>query len=323
MYVFNILTKEDEKMVNHGNHVIEVRPVELLYIQMLLGGSGIDKLAYLKITADKLKNDPDEKIKLVTSFDDNGNKTDMYPKLNLYEMKIDLDILQVLGYVPGSIRTSRVMFELLNQRISELFSVLDVDTFTEKMGFIPDNTAYKSGKKYLVYMYDNSLVKKSSQSLIETADRLYIRMHHILCMTCFMDKGDESKSINEDNLYEFWMKIKDNPNIIITVTEGCEKCMICPPCSYFDASDKRCVSQGALRDRKKDLDIFNILGISPNESFRAKDLLIMIYNKIHTVQGICDYGFETLPEWKACQGTNKYGDYEKGMKYIKSKLGID
>ena len=75
--------------------------------------------------------------------------------------------------------------------------------------------------------------KQKSCLEIEKSDRIIIRPHHLLCVICFIGGENNNIPLAEDNLFEIWDKMRNNPNIPVTIVEGPGECMVCPPCHSF------------------------------------------------------------------------------------------
>lgn len=92
--------------------------------------------------------------------------------------------------------------------------------------------------------------------------------------------------------------------------------MVCPPCHGYEPERGLCYAGCHLRDRKKDLEVFQRLGLVPGDVLPAEKLISLIYDKLPTVKGICEYGASTSPEWDACSGVYS------GMYELRHKKGL-
>ncbi len=312
------------------DNVLYIRPGQLCCIRCLLGGGSDQVPEYETVdnAVKAIKANSDIHICLHTAFDEIGARTDMFDKLTASERLFDLTVLQRLGLVPYSIRTARELFDILNIKIPKINDLCVGTDNPEKWPTCPLSDGASYDKKITPVMkrdlVEKSLIKKESCEQIEKADRIFIRIHHILCITCFLQKEDATVPIEEDNLFEVWDKMLNNPDIPVTLMEGCNSCMVCPPCHAFDMERGICNGACGLRDRKKDLDTFKKMGMLPGETYPARELLYKIYSTIDTTRGICDYGEDTAYEWKACGGGgDNYKRYQKGRAYAIKRLGFD
>jgi hypothetical protein len=74
-----------------------------------------------------------------------------------------------------------------------------------------------------------------------------------------------------------------------------------------------------LRDRKKDLDTFLALGITPGVTLSARELYMRIFCRIPRISAICAYEKDTSYEWQTC-ATAHSGRYETGLERIISGI---
>jgi hypothetical protein len=216
----------------------------------------------------------------------------------------------------------------LNQRIPELGSLCQGVEGSKKWVPCPlgNGDFYQKGLTPIVKrdLTEKAKVKEESCKMIEDSDRIYVRIHHLLCITCFLSAEDKIAPLKEDNLYEVWIKMLNNPDIPVTLMEGCRHCMVCPPCHAFHMERGICNGNCGLRDRRKDLDTFAVMDLLPGETLPAKELLYKLYSTITTTTGICDYGTDTAYEWRACGGGGDNAKrYQKGRAYAIRQLGFD
>ena len=96
--------------------------------------------------------------------------------------------------------------------------------------------------------------------------------------------------------------------------------MVCDPCDGYDPKTGRCVHAGGLiRDYKKDLDVFQKLGLMPGANMKAKNLMALLFERMISTKDICGYGdgIVTAHEWSICgtpEGNEAYSHTrEKGI----------
>ncbi|NLN76593.1 MAG: DUF1284 domain-containing protein [Armatimonadetes bacterium] len=153
--------------------------------------------------------------------------------------------------------------------------------------------------------------KLESCRRIEQAERLFIRPHHLMCLMCHYGLGDIENPLNVDNLHEVLVKMRDNPDIPVTLSEGC--CMICDPCPAYDPEKHLC-HWIYTRDQLKDLRVLQKLGLKPGDTLKARELLDMLTEKIKTTGEICGPDV-SVPEsyiWAPCS-SSVTGRYEKAL----------
>lgn len=301
---------------------MKIRPGRLLCLKCLNGGGFLpfmDKEG-LKGKLEKIKKDPQTHIELETSFDEMGARTGMFFDQDVTERKRDLDVLQLLGLSPGDTRIARDLYDVIGERIKDVYKICAYGgNHSAKWPPCPlsrEDCFGKGGEglNRLNTKEEMSCLKEISRKEIEAADRIFIRAHHLLCVFCYISAdypGDRYLPLAEDNLYEVWMKMRENPEIPVTLIEGAEDCMVCPPCHGFDRERKLCFLGCHLRDRKKDADTFQKLGLLPGDTLPARELIALIYDRIPDNSDICAYEYQTVPQWKSCGGSERY---LKGLK---------
>ena len=66
--------------------------------------------------------------------------------------------------------------------------------------------------------------------------------------------------MHEDNLIELRKRMEENPEIPVTLTEGC--CMVCDPCNVYHAGEHLCY-HAHIKNTLRDLMILERLGVPP------------------------------------------------------------
>lgn len=297
---------------------IELEPRKLLCINCLRGGWDCMDMSNLQETLKTIENDPNIHIMMIGAFDEIGARTKLFEKQTPAQRCKDLDVLQRLGLCFGDTRMARDLFYRISNLILStegICSYPDNEYGTWEECGISREQFYENGNKPLESAQSEDVMKTikcPSVKALDDADHIYIRAHHLLCLICFAGKKDNNKPILEDNLYEAWMKFKNNPDIPVTIIEGASECCICPPCHGFVQERGLCVSPCHLRDRKKDLDTMVALGLSPGDMMSAGELYKRIYQKIPHIKLICGYDKDTSYEWTSCQGAFS-GHYERAL----------
>ena len=140
------------------------------------------------------------------------------------------------------------------------------------------------------------LAKQRSVRRIMAADRLYIRPDHCLCILC---NASSPQPYIEDNLIELFRRMTAEPNIPVTLTEGC--CMVCDPCNVYHAGEHLCY-HGHVKCALRDLMILERLGLAPGATLPARELYALIYQRIGSLKEICGWrdGSTTAPMWAPC-----------------------
>jgi len=141
----------------------------------------------------------------------------------------------------------------------------------------------------------------SAKRIVKKADRLFIRPSHALCLICTATIPDP---LPHDNLVELRQRIETDPNIPVTLTEGC--CMVCDPCNVYHPGEHLCYKAHA-DNQLRDLMVLERLGLPPGATLSARELYTRIYKCIPSLRDICAWGdgSNTAPFWAPCGGANK------------------
>ncbi|MCL2517076.1 MAG: hypothetical protein FWF15_00805 [Oscillospiraceae bacterium] len=299
---------------------MEIEPRWLLCMNCVRGGGNCECIKNYRIAElyKKIDDNPELHLTLVGSFDEIGARTERFYTQTPAERRKDLDVLQRLGLAYGDTRSARDLFYRSTQNIKSLEGICRYPD--NPYGKWPecelaDGEFYIKGNKQLRYAQNpeqmEAMKVPSCQALAET-DRIVIRIHHLLCITCFAGRGNNTVPLKEDNLMEAWMKFRENPDIPVTLVEGPGECCICPPCHSYIPERGICVAGCHLRDRKKDLDTFVALGLSPGDTLTARELYKRIGERIPHAKIICGYDTDNSYEWTSCGGT-KNDAFEQGL----------
>ncbi len=151
--------------------------------------------------------------------------------------------------------------------------------------------------------------KRVSCERIAGADRLFIRPHHLMCILCCYGLGALDSPLEVDNLQELMVKMQRNPDIPVTLVEGC--CMVCDPCPAYHPEKNICLWM-YTKDQLKDLRILHKLGLKPGSTLKARDLIDRLLTTIDSPKLICgtDAMNDSSPTWKSCCSSTS-GGYEK------------
>ena len=305
---------------------ITIRPYQLLSTVCILGGAKCPLMEEGKATEvlDKVKTDPTTTIRLESKVDEIPRFTSLEPAdltspdtQDVHNRKRDLDVLQRLGLVPGDTRRARYLYELLFSRIETPNNICAYNTQGWQGCELANSGAYErvhaQGWKAVVYNrpdQEREEYRHRNVKQIESNDGLFVRPHHLMCLSCWYGEGELSPLPN-NTIFEIWKRVRSEPDVPITLVEG--TCMVCDCCDGFHPPTGRCVHAGGLiRDYKKDLDVFQKLGLMPGTSMKARDLFALLYERIPSTRDICAYGDGIVQsnEWSICSSSNGTG-YEK------------
>lgn len=256
-----------------------------------------------------------------TYYKELPNSKTLYSGEELQSLKRDLDVLQRLGLTPGTTLPAWYIYTLLLKRIPKIEGICKYQSTSSKEwrgcphaeeGFY--EKAQKAGLKLFIPIRSREEMQKAKEESVKeiyTSRRLFIRPHHLMCIVCFYGRG-ASSPLEQDNLYEVLKRIQSDPDIPITLVEGCD--IICPPCPSYNPKTHLCDNVcGLIRDYKKDLDVLQRLDLLPGTTMKAKELYSLLFERIASAMEICGYGdgIERSYEWAICGNVHsKY--YEKG-----------
>lgn len=322
--------KRDFEASDLAQNNTQARPGVLMCACCAQGGAPNtpEKKGEVQHLLQQIRADSNVHIKLRTAFDDAGARNEWYATLTPQQRKRDLDILHALGAIPEMVRTAQCWSEILEEYLPHPGPIC-APYQTESSGWkncphaIEDY--YAKGLKALCNVRSEKAMacsKAESCKALTQAQAVQVRSHHFLCTICFVGGTYADAPIPEDNLYELWDKIKQNPDLPVTVIEGPGECIICPPCYAFNPDNGLCFYSCSLRDRKKDLDVFAKLGIEPGETLPAREILRRIYITIKNVNGLCRFEERRGFEWRNCR-THPWGTFEKGMAIVARELELE
>jgi hypothetical protein len=133
---------------------------------------------------------------------------------------------------------------------------------------------------------------------------LAVRPYQLLCLICSI--GEESAGKEGDKWKLLRDAIRENPDrpIALVCNAGDVYC-------YQDPGTADDTPEGRDFNRKRDLDILQILDLEPGCTLPARALLLTLLRRITTVAGICGYENVTSENWKGCPKAT-CGYYEQG-----------
>lgn len=143
--------------------------------------------------------------------------------------------------------------------------------------------------------------KRSAAFILKDAKRLYIRPGHLLCILCNTHKDPRREPLVEDNLVELFRRMTSEPDIPVTLTEGCDQ--VCDACNVYHPGENVCY-HAHIKSTLRDLMVLEKLGLKPGATLPARELYRLIYERIGSTREICDWrdGSNTAPWWAPCGG---------------------
>ncbi|MCC7493031.1 MAG: hypothetical protein IT204_11805 [Fimbriimonadaceae bacterium] len=308
------------------NPRLSLRPHHLVCTVCLAGGNAcpaIDHAAgQAALTA--IRTDPTVAIRLRTEVDAVPHFRTWTPEViatlrqTAVDRKRDLDVLQRLGLAPGDTRRARYLYSLLFDRIPTTAGLCAHDTPGWEGCELAGNGVYErlraagwSTVTNLRSQAEKDAVRAAAAPAVARGERLYLRPHHLMCLSCWLQGEPRSDLRPEDLLTEVCQRIRAEPAVPVVLVEG--QCQACDNCDGFHPANGRCVHDcGLLRDYKKDLDLFCRLGLLPGDCLPANELLRRIFEVIGSTRQICGYGDGVVrsQEWVICSSPTGNPGYD-------------
>ncbi len=296
---------------------ITMRPHHLMCLLCLKGGGNPPDRESAKLD-EKLKAIEDDRnilITLETAFDCMGGPKTFPTEYDPATRRKDLQVLRALNMVPGATRNARELFHRrIPQNIASLEGICQLGGESgPAWQECPQahSGAYEKGLEAGIIIFRDPVQKEQSKvdscDELMTTDRLRVRPHHLLCILCAYGGGMRAPLV-EDNLWEILVRSREEPDVEIELIEGA--CMVCPPCHGYDPDREICDAGCGLRDRLKDLNTFQKLGLQHGDVLPARELWALLFEKLEKLSDICDNPDGVIPEWSTC-GSAHSGKYEK------------
>lgn len=197
-----------------NENIICLWPQHLLCMRCMNGGG---KLPFMEKHGllekyEKIISNPDIHIRLTGAFDEIGARTPVFYEQTPQERKRDLDVLQKLGLAMGDTRIARDLFALIDMRIQGVEQICSYNTeYTEvwRECELARTSLYEEGKVKLKKRSEEAmkLSKQTSCLEIENADKIVIRPHHLLCVTCYIGGNDNSMLLSILCLFQCFFHI--------------------------------------------------------------------------------------------------------------------
>ncbi|MHB8996191.1 MAG: hypothetical protein ACYC63_13175 [Armatimonadota bacterium] len=307
---------------------LNLRARDLIGLVVLHGGGQPPQMTpELPEVYQQLIGHPDTLIALTSAFDCRGGPWQFPQEDSAYQRRMDLHVMQRLQLAPGDSRSFRELFRRMKIDLITLDGICLFETPTENWPNWPREalSAYTAGLDKPLPLpqtaEEMATAKRISAQGVMDAERLYLRPHHLMCIMCYYG-GEQDKPLEIDNLWEPILRMRENPEIEITLVEG--DCMVCPPCHAYDPRSGACITICGLRDRRKDLDTIRLLDLLPGTTMKARDLYRLYIERIPHATDVCYYteAETTIPEWAPC-GSSKSGRYEKGLARVAKDLGLE
>jgi hypothetical protein len=327
---------------------LALRPYQLLCTICSMGEEGAQKVAQYEKCArvrELLKTNPDAPLTLqchagaLYDYQESGTADDT-PESGEFNLKRDLDVLQIIGLAPGSTMPARAFFKTVLMGISSVSDICGYPTVTgaawkgcPKAESGNYERGYAKGIDVLIPPRSEAEMeseKKKSIEVLNKASVVTVRPHILVCAVCQYGSGTRPP-FKADNLPEMIdLIINRNPDLLIKMAPGADW-MMCAPCPTRNPKLNSCThvwGNGELDSQLRDLNLLQQLGLQFGSTMKARDLYRLIFEKVTTSHGVPDMclKYNTKPSvwWDECCGRLYEGaaKYDQGKRELKEKLKI-
>jgi len=137
---------------------------------------------------------------------------------------------------------------------------------------------------------------RSARFILAGARRLYIRPGHLLCVLCNVHADPGRGPLAEDNLVELYRRMVREPDIPVTLTEGCD--MVCDACNVYHPGEHLCY-HAHFKSALRDLVVLEKLGLRPGATLPARRLYRRIYERLGSLAEVCGWRPGNVAPWFA------------------------
>jgi hypothetical protein len=145
----------------------------------------------------------------------------------------------------------------------------------------------------------------------ENQTPLTLRPYQLLCTVCSLGEEGKEPVKQYEKCKQIREAIRKNPDIPVTLA-----CHAGALYAYQDSGTKDDTPESEEFNRKRDLDILQLLGVAPGCTLPARAFFKTLLMGVSTVSGLCSYSTVTGNAWKGCpkaKSGNYEGAYEKGI----------
>jgi hypothetical protein len=135
---------------------------------------------------------------------------------------------------------------------------------------------------------------------------LTLRPYQLLCTICSMGEEGTGSFKQYEKAKQIREVLKNTPDTPVTVA-----CDAGPMYDYQNSGTKEDTPEGDDFNRKRDLDILQIIGLAPGTTMPARAFFKTVLMGISSVSEICNYETVTGEPWKGCPKAAS-GNYERG-----------
>lgn len=148
----------------------------------------------------------------------------------------------------------------------------------------------------------------------EAQEPLTIRPYQLLCAVCSLGEEGDSSTEQYKKGRQILDAVRKNPDVPMTL-----ECSAGALYSYQDSGTDEDTLESEEFNRKRDLDVLQILGFAPGVTMPARAIFKTLFMGVSTVSDICAYDTVTGAAWKGCPKAataNYERGHEKGIEAI-------
>jgi hypothetical protein len=140
----------------------------------------------------------------------------------------------------------------------------------------------------------------------KTETGLRIRPYQLLCAVCSLGDDGKEPLAQYTTGRQIVEMVRKNPDVPITLV-----CHAGPLYAYQESGTNDDTPESEEFNRKRDLDVLQLLGLAPGCTLPARALFKTLLMGVSTVSGICGYDRVTGSAWKGCPKAGS-GNYLRG-----------
>ncbi len=133
-----------------------------------------------------------------------------------------------------------------------------------------------------------------------------LRPYQLLCTVCSLGQEEKEATEQYEKANQTREILRRNPDIPLTLS-----CSAGALYAYQESGTSDDTPESEEFNRKRDLDVLQILGLAPGCTLPARAVFKTLFMGVSTVSGICGYNTVTGNAWKGCPKANS-GNYERG-----------
>jgi len=140
----------------------------------------------------------------------------------------------------------------------------------------------------------------------KTQTPLTLRPYQLLCTICSLGEEGKDSAQQYTKCGQIRDALRKNPDMPVTLA-----CHAGALYAYQDSGTEEDTPESEEFNRKRDLDVLQILDLAPGCTLPARAIFSTLLKGVSTVSGLCGYQTVTSEAWKGCPKANS-GNYERG-----------